>query len=54
MTGTAAEITPIRTIDGKKIGGGKPGPVTRAVQKQFFGTIDGTVEDTHGWLEYVA
>ena len=53
MTGTAAEITPIRSIDGKKIGGGKPGPVTRAVQKQFFGTFDGSGEDTHGWLEYV-
>ena len=54
MTATAAEITPIRSVDGKKIGDGKPGPTTRAIQKQFFGTFDGSVEDTHGWLEYVA
>lgn len=53
MTGTAAEITPIRSVDGKKIGGGQPGPTTRAVQQRFFGLFDGSVEDTHDWLEYV-
>ncbi len=53
MTGTAAEITPIRTVDRKKIGTGEPGPTTRAIQKQFFGLFDGSVEDTRGWLEYV-
>lgn len=53
MTGTAAEITPIRSVDRKVIGGGKPGPTTRAIQKQFFGLFEGIVEDTHGWLEYV-
>lgn len=53
MTGTAAEITPIRSVDRKTIADGKPGPSTRAVQQRFFGLFDGTVEDTHGWLEYV-
>lgn len=53
MTGTAAEITPIRSVDRKTIGGGKPGPVTRAIQQQFFGLFDGSVEDRHGWLDYV-
>ena len=53
MTGTAAEITPIRSVDGKKIGGGLPGPTTRAVQQRFFGLFDGSVDDQHGWLEYV-
>ncbi len=53
MTGTAAEITPIRSVDGKKVGSGQPGPVTRAIQKQFFGMFDGSVEDKNGWLDYV-
>ena len=53
MTGTAAEITPIRSVDRKTVGTGKPGPITRAIQKQFFGLFDGSVEDRHGWLEYV-
>ncbi|MFO1495721.1 MAG: branched-chain amino acid transaminase [Lysobacterales bacterium] len=53
MTGTAAEITPIRSVDGKKIGAGQPGPTTRAIQQRFFGLFDGSVEDQHGWLEYV-
>jgi branched-chain amino acid aminotransferase len=52
MTGTAAEITPIRSVDGKKIGTGKPGPVTKAIQQRFFGLFDGSVEDTRGWLDY--
>lgn len=53
MTGTAAEITPIRSVDRKKIGSGKPGATTRAIQQKFFGLFDGSVEDRHGWLEYV-
>lgn len=50
MTGTAAEITPVRSVDRKAVGAGKPGPVTRALQKAFFGLFDGSVADTHGWL----
>lgn len=53
MTGTAAEITPIRSVDRKTIGTGKPGPITKAIQQQFFGLFDGSVEDRHGWLDYV-
>ncbi len=53
MTGTAAEITPIRSVDRKTIGRGDPGPTTRAIQQQFFGLFDGSVEDQHGWLDYV-
>ena len=48
MTGTAAEITPIRSVDRKKIGSGEPGPTTRAIQQQFFGLFEGKVEDKHG------
>lgn len=51
MCGTAAEITPIRSVDGKPVGTGKPGEVCRWVQQRFFGLFDGSTPDTHGWLE---
>ncbi|MDC8013288.1 branched-chain amino acid transaminase [Tahibacter soli] len=50
MTGTAAEITPVRSVDRKPVGEGKPGPVTRALQRAFFGLFDGSTEDHWGWL----
>jgi branched-chain amino acid aminotransferase len=50
MTGTAAEVTPVRSVDRKPVGAGKPGAVTRAVQKAFFGLFDGTTADARGWL----
>jgi len=53
MCGTAAEITPIRSVDGKPVGAGKPGPVTAMMQKLFFGLFDGSTPDKRGWLEYV-
>ena len=53
MCGTAAEITPIRSVDGRQVGAGKPGPVTRRIQDLFFGLFDGRTPDPHGWLEYV-
>lgn len=53
MCGTAAEITPIRSVDGKPVGAGKPGPVTGKIQKLFFGLFNGETADKHGWLEYV-
>ncbi|MGA9423255.1 MAG: branched-chain amino acid transaminase [Rhodanobacteraceae bacterium] len=51
MCGTAAEITPVRSVDGKPVGNGKPGPLTARMQELFFGLFDGRTEDTHGWLE---
>jgi branched-chain amino acid aminotransferase len=51
MCGTAAEITPIRSVDGRQVGTGKPGPVTRQVQELFFGLFDGKTADKYGWLE---
>lgn len=51
MCGTAAEITPIRSVDGRPVGTGKPGPVTRRIQDLFFGLFDGATPDRHGWLE---
>ena len=51
MCGTAAEITPIRSVDGKPVGAGKPGPVTARIQELFFGLFDGRTPDKYGWLE---
>ena len=50
MTGTAAEITPVRSVDRKQVGKGQPGPVTKALQKAFFGLFDGSTADQWGWL----
>ena len=53
FTGTAAEITPIRSVDRIDIGSGSRGPITEALQTAFFGLFDGTTQDEHGWLEGV-
>jgi len=53
MCGTAAEITPISAVDGKQVGAGKAGPVTRRLQELFFGLFDGRTNDKWGWLEQV-
>lgn len=53
FTGTAAEITPIRSVDGLEIGAGQRGPVTRSLQDTFFGLFAGTTPDRWGWLEPV-
>ena len=50
FTGTAAEISPIRSIDKITIGDGARGPVTAAVQRRFFDVVNGRVADAHGWL----
>jgi branched-chain amino acid aminotransferase len=50
FTGTAAEITPIRSVDKITVHDGHPGPVTKALQKEFYGIVNGTIEDRFGWL----
>lgn len=50
MCGTAAEVTPVRSVDGIKVGNGARGPITEKVQSAFFGLFDGTTEDKWGWL----
>ena len=50
MTGTAAEVTPVRSVDRKPVGNGKRGEITHALQKAFFGLFDGSTPDTYGWL----
>jgi branched-chain amino acid aminotransferase len=53
MTGTAAEITPVRSVDKITIGKGARGPVTEALQKAFFDVIECRVADEFGWLTFV-
>lgn len=48
--GTAAEITPCRSIDKVPVGSGKPGPITRALQQELLGIAKGRIPDRHGWL----
>ena len=50
FTGTAAEITPIRSVDRIPIGQGKRGPITERLQKDFFALVSGQAEDRYGWL----
>jgi branched-chain amino acid aminotransferase len=54
FTGTAAEVTPIRSVDRQTVGSGSRGPITHALQNQFFGILSGALEDRHGWLTLVA
>jgi branched-chain amino acid aminotransferase len=51
FTGTAAEITPIRSVDGIRIGEGRRGNVTGRLQAAFFGLFNGETQDARGWLE---
>ncbi len=48
--GTAAEVTPISTVDRIAIGNGKPGPVTRRLQERYLSIAEGRAEDRYGWL----
>jgi branched-chain amino acid aminotransferase len=54
FTGTAAEITPIRSIDHIPVGEGRRGPVTERLQTEFFGITSGQMPDRHGWLTPVS
>jgi branched-chain amino acid aminotransferase len=51
LTGTAAEVTPVRSVDKIPVGEGKRGPITERLQKLFFGLFDGSTADRFGWLE---
>ncbi|MDM8529200.1 branched-chain amino acid transaminase, partial [Anaerolineales bacterium HSG24] len=53
FTGTAAEITPVKSVDGISIGSGSRGPITEDIQSDFFSLITGEAEDRHGWLTLV-
>jgi branched-chain amino acid aminotransferase len=53
MTGTAAEITPIRSVDRLQVGTGKRGPITQSLQEAFFGLFSGKTPDKYNWLDPV-
>jgi branched-chain amino acid aminotransferase len=53
FAGTAAEITPIRSVDKIVVGPGRCGPVTKAIQARFFDIVEGRTADAHNWLTYV-
>lgn len=50
FTGTAAEITPVRSVDRIPVGDGKRGPITERIQARFFGIVGGELPDTYNWL----
>jgi len=53
FTGTAAEVTPIRSVDKVKVGNGGMGPITKAIQKEFYAIVHGEKNDRHGWFTSV-
>jgi branched-chain amino acid aminotransferase len=53
FTGTAAEVTPVRSVDSVQIGAGQRGPITAYLQEQFFGIVKGELEDRFGWMTLV-
>jgi branched-chain amino acid aminotransferase len=53
FTGTAAEISPIRSVDHIQVGSGSRGPVTKSIQERLFGILTGKEEDPYQWLDYI-
>ena len=53
FTGTAAEVTPIRELDSRRIGSGERGPITAKLQSMFFDVVNGRSEKYRDWLTYV-
>lgn len=53
LTGTAAEITPVRSVDKITIGNGKRGEITALLQEKFFSIVEGVAPDNQNWLTFV-
>jgi branched-chain amino acid aminotransferase len=53
FVGTAVEVTPIKSVDRVKVGRGRRGPVTEAIQQKFFQIVKGEAPDQYGWLQFV-
>jgi branched-chain amino acid aminotransferase len=53
LTGTASEVTPVRSVDRIEVGAGRRGPITQQIQQRFMDLVKGTGEDPYGWLTYV-
>jgi len=52
-TGTAVEVTPIRSVDRIPVGDGKPGPITKRIIQEYLAVTRGEIADRHGWLSLV-
>ncbi|OPX59137.1 MAG: branched-chain amino acid aminotransferase [Methanobacterium sp. PtaB.Bin024] len=53
LTGTAAEVTPIRSVDRITVGNGKRGEITKKIQERFFEILEADTDDVHGWLTFI-
>ena len=53
FTGTAAEVTPIRSVDRVEIGTGSRGPITEKIQSRYFEYVNGERQDIYGWHDYI-
>ena len=53
FSGTAAEVTPVRSVDKVPVGAGRRGPITARVMEEFFSIAEGRILDRHGWLTHV-
>ena len=53
VCGTAAEVTPVRSVDHRTIGAGKPGTVTKNIQRTFFDTVNGNGKRSQEWLSHI-
>ena len=53
LTGTAAEVVPIRAVDDRVVGEGRPGPITREIQQTYFAAVRGEVDRYKDWLDHV-
>ena len=53
LTGTATEVTPVRSVDRIEVGTGKAGEITKQLQRTFLDLVHGKGADTHGWLTHV-
>jgi branched-chain amino acid aminotransferase len=53
LTGTASEVTPVRSVDRITIGGGRRGPITTQIQQRFLDLVRGVSDDPYGWLTHV-
>jgi branched-chain amino acid aminotransferase len=53
LSGTAAEVVPIRAVDDRQVGSGRPGPITKKIQETYFATVRGEVDQYKDWLDHV-
>ena len=54
FSGTASEVTPIRSVDRITVGEGGAGPITKRLQQRFLAIVRGEAEDVHGWLSHIS